>query len=284
MATMWQLGSCPPGRLLARGLSVPSLSGSGLGTRGGCAGPDLRGPRERGLLALVGGVNMTWGAQRRGGGRTGLLGCGGGGLLVSVEVSGLVGSPSRDGWWGSARGQSPRRRLPARLRRYGDRMSLVLVLSWEQHDRQHRLGTAPLISTERRYVLAASDQPPLLWCHRCRRYVTPREEESGLSSTGLTAQPAPFNNADIHGQRVARAVLPVERACAGRGDRRVESGPRPAPPTSSGGRRLAGCNDTATVGDAASSAAQRVLDVPSPGGRGYGAGTSARGRSRPVSP
>lgn len=52
-------------------------------------------------------------------------------------------------------------------------MKPTLVLSWEQHDAQHppnRWST----SEGRTYVLDESDQPPLLWCHRCRRYVTPK--------------------------------------------------------------------------------------------------------------
>ena len=56
----------------------------------------------------------------------------------------------------------------------------ALVLSWEQHDAQHRDDPrshgVDVTPARRTYVLDDSDQPPLLWCHRCRRYVIPRAD------------------------------------------------------------------------------------------------------------
>lgn len=60
----------------------------------------------------------------------------------------------------------------------------TLVLDWDQHHAQHEddprsVDTAGNPRPGRTYVLDDSDQPPLLWCGRCRRYVLPRWGGSG---------------------------------------------------------------------------------------------------------
>lgn len=52
---------------------------------------------------------------------------------------------------------------------------IAAVLTWEQHDRRH--PPHPLsTNTGRTYVLDESDLEGILWCHRCGRYVLPRDD------------------------------------------------------------------------------------------------------------
>lgn len=60
-------------------------------------------------------------------------------------------------------------------------MTPTLVLSWEQHHAQHPPNPWSHDNDrpgKRTYVLDDSDQPPLLWCHQCRRYVMPKDSKA----------------------------------------------------------------------------------------------------------